>query len=407
MKGAGKQGFVFAPFFALLRARGLDVTLGEWLTFVEAMDKGLVDANFTQFYYLSRSILVKSEADYDKYDSVFLEYFKDIADASNQLPKELLEWLDNPALFPHEVEDRGRGDLFRNFSDEAIERMFRERLAEQKEEHNGGTHWVGTHGASPFGNAGESNKGIRVGGQSRKRLALDVAGERRYRDFRRDAELNTRSFQLALRRLRQHSNRVDAPRDVLDLDATIRATGDRGGLLSLVFDKPRKNTVKLMLLMDSGGSMDMYSRLCATLFQAVNKSNHFKDLKVYYFHNCFRRRFYRAPTLDERESVSTDWILKNIDSEYKVIVVGDALMSPRELTGGYPAGRELTPTGLIWLRMFRKKYPRMVWFTPEDNEYLAGGYWGQTYFMIKEEVDTCHLTVENLAEKVKTLMVSR
>ncbi|MCD8139043.1 MAG: VWA domain-containing protein [Planctomycetaceae bacterium] len=402
-----KEGFVFAPFFTLLRARGLEVTLSEWLTFVEAMDKGLVDANFTQFYYLSRSILVKSEADYDKYDSVFLEYFKDIADDSNQLPKELLEWLNNPAIFPFDAKDLGRGDLFKNFSEEAIEKMFRERLAEQKEEHNGGTYWIGTHGASPFGNAGETNNGIRVGGQSRKRLAMEVAGERKYRDFRRDAELNTRSFQLALRRLRQNSNRVDAPRTELDLDATIRATGDRGGILDLVFAKPRKNTVKLMLLMDSGGSMDPYSRLCATLFGAVSKSNHFKDLKVYYFHNCFRRRFYKSPTLDDRDAVPTEWILANIDAEYKVIVVGDALMSPRELTGGYYPGKEIANTGLTWLRAFRQKYKRMVWFTPENNEYLEGGYWGQTYFIIKKEVDTCPLTVENLAEKVKTLMVAR
>lgn len=397
---------MFIPFFYLLRSRGLKVSLTEWLTFVEAVDKGLADASFTQFYYLTRSILVKSEADYDRFDSAFLEFFKDMPPATDELPKELMEWLNNPNL-PGALPDLGRGRMFMDWSNEAIEKMFQERLREQKEEHNGGTYWIGTGGASPFGNSGESLKGIRVGGESRRRLAMEVAGERKYRDFRDDAGLTTRSFQMAFRRLRQFSNRVDAPRDELNIDDTIRATCDNAGFLKLVFDKPRKNTVKLMLLIDSGGSMDPYSNMCAALFQAVSKSNHFKDLKVFYFHNCFKKRFYKTPSLDYLDSVPTEWILNNIDGEYKVIVVGDALMDPGELVGTYHFGNEVVPKGLRWLQIFREHYPRMVWFTPEDNEYVVGGYWGASYGMIKKEIDIQPLTVENLTTSIKKLMVAR
>lgn len=266
---------MFGSFFYLLRARGLKVSLSEWLTLVEAMDKGLIDTNFTQFYYLTRAILVKSEADFDRFDSVFMEYFKDVVVESEELPPELLEWLNNPAIRKRgtDLPDTGRANMWKSFNEERIQKMFQERLAEQKEEHNGGAYWIGTEGASPFGNSGETLKGIRVGGVSRHRRAMSVAGERRYRDFRDDAGLDVRSFQTAFRRLRQFSNRVDVPRTELNIDATIGATCANAGHLKLVFDKPRKNTVKLMLLMDSGGSMDLYSGMCAALFQAVSRSN--------------------------------------------------------------------------------------------------------------------------------------
>lgn len=153
--------------------------------------------------------------------------------------------------------------------------------------------------------------------------------------------------------------------------------------------------------------MDPYSSLCGDLFQAVSRSNHFKDLKVFYFHNCFRRRFYRTPLLDERDSVGAQWLLNNIDSEYKVIVVGDALMSPRELTGGYRPGKELTPTGLIWLRRFRDRYRHLVWFTPSDNEPIVNSVWGASYGIIKKEVDIYPLTMETLSQAFKKLMAAR
>ena len=407
---------MFGGFFYLLRARGLDVSLGEWLTLVQAMDKGLAGTSFTRFYYLARSVLVKSEAEYDRFDGAFLEYFKDVAHASDNLPPELLNWLNNPDVPPH-GEDPGpeREDMYPHWDDETIRKKFLERLDEQKEEHNGGAYWIGTGGMSPFGNSGHSPRGIRVGGESRRRLAMEVAGERKYRDFRDDAGLNVRSFQMALRKLRQFSSRVDAARTELNIDATVRATGDNCGRLELVFDKPRRNTVKLMLLIDSGGSMDPYGRLCSSLFQAVDRANHYKDLKVYYFHNCFKKRFYTTPAVDYRDSVGTDWILRNVDGEYKVIVVGDGLMNPSELTGSYyyytrrgdEGGDGRAATGLDWLRTFRKHYRHMVWLTPEDNEPLAGSVWGASYGILKKEIDIKPLTMENLSATIRKLMVAR
>ena len=397
---------MFASFFYLLRARGLQVSLNEWMTFVEALDKGLFGANFTQFYYLARSILVKSEADYDRFDRAFLEFFKDVPFDSEALAEELLKLLDDPN---HEKKgDQGRGRNVLSLSDEKIRKMFKERLEEQNnEEHNGGSYWIGTDGASAFGNDGEALKGIRVGGKSKRRLAMSVAGERRFRDFRDDTVLDTRDFQLAFRSLRQFSSRIDAPRTELNVDGTIKETCDNSGHLKLVFDKPRKNTVKLMLLIDSGGSMDLYSDLCTSLFQAVSKSNHFKDLKVFYFHNCFTNKLYKTPQILYRESVETDWILQNLDSDYKVIVVGDALMSTWELVDNRYYRQESQPSGLERLRMFKERYPHLVWLNPTDDEPRPGGFWGKSYLLIKNEIDMYKLTVENLGMVMKKLMVAR
>lgn len=397
---------MFVSFFYLLRARGLKVSLSEWMTLVEAMDKGLFGANFTQFYYMARSILVKSEADYDKFDKVFLEFFKDMEFDSEEIAEELMRHLNDPN---HDKKgDQGRGRLSLRFSDEKIRKMFEDRLKEQgADEHNGGTYWVGTDGASPFGNDGEALKGIRVGGVSKRRSAMEVAGDRKFRDFRDDTVLDTRSFQVAFRSLRQFSTRIEAPRTELNLDETIKETSNNSGHLKLVFEKPRKNTVKLLLLMDSGGSMDIYSNLCTSLFQAVNKSNHFKDLKTYYFHNCFSDKLYTTPRIIYRESIDTKWVLDNIDSEYKVIVVGDALMSTWELLDNRYYRDGTRPSGLEWLRIFKERYPHLVWLNPTDEEPRPGGFWGQSLLVIRKEVDMYKLTVENLGKVMKKLMVVR
>ena len=254
---------MFTSFFYLLRARGLKVSLNEWMSLIEALDKGLHNSSFTGFYYLCRAILVKSEADFDKFDGAFLEYFKDMERATDELPKELLDWLNKPR---EELDGSfSEEDLLRNMglSEEEIQRMFRERLQEQHEQHNGGSKWIGTRGASPFGNNGQIDKGIRVGGVSQKRSAFQVAGDRKFRDFREDNVLDTRQFQMAFRRLRQFSARADEARSEFDIDGTIRETCDNAGSLKVVYDKPRRNTVKVLLLMDSGGSMDYYSKMCS------------------------------------------------------------------------------------------------------------------------------------------------
>lgn len=398
---------MFTAFFYLLRAKGLNVSLNEWMTLVEALNMGLHQSSLTGFYYLCRSILVKSEVDFDKFDGAFLEFFKDI-EFTDELPQELLDWLENPQEKPGDEFDMERAMQNDALAQSEIQRMFLERLDEQKEEHNGGSYWVGTGGVSVFGNSGFSPRGIRVGGTGGQRRAFQVASERKFRDFRADNTLDTRQFQVALRRLRQFSTHEDAAKTEFDVDGTIRETCDNAGNLHIVYDRPRKNTVKVMLLMDSGGSMDYYSRLCSALFQAVSKSNHFKDLQVFYFHNCIYSHIYTDPRLRPKSVIPTDWILKNISSEYKVIIVGDAQMEPSELLDGsyYNYGVRDDIPGIEWLTRFREKYPHLIWLNPSERPYW-GGWWAKTYDIIRKDFDMYDLSMEGLQDGLKKLMVNR
>ena len=398
---------MFTAFFYLLRARGLKVSMNEWMTLLEALQKGLHQSSFTGFYYLCRSILVKSETDFDKFDGAFLEFFKDM-EFTDELPQELLDWLENPKDTPGDEFDMERAMQNERLSQQEIQRMFLERLEEQKEEHNSGSYWVGTGGVSVFGNSGFSPRGIRVGGEGGKRRAFQVASERKFRDFRQDNTLDTRQFQMAFRRLRQFSAQMDEAKTEFDIDGTIQKTCDNAGTLKIVYDRPRKNTVKVMLLMDSGGSMDYYSRLCSALFQAVNKSSHFKDLQVFYFHNCIYSKIYTDPYLRPSSTISTEWILNNISSEYKVIIVGDAQMEPSELLDGsyYHYGVRDEISGIEWLTRFREKYPHLVWLNPSERPYW-GGWWAKTYDIINKDFDMYDLTLEGINNALKKLMVNR
>ena len=257
---------------------------------------------------------------------------------------------------------------------------------------------------SIFGNSGMSPVGIRVGGESRYRRAFRVAGERRYRDFRQDNVLDTRQLQVALRRLRQYSGLVDLPATEFDVDNTIKDTAENAGILKVRYKKPRQNTVKVLLLMDSGGSMEYYGSLCSTLFHAVSKSGHFKDLKIYYFHNCPYTRLYKDPTLDPNRAVPVSWVLSNIAPEYKVIFVGDAQMHPYELFEPFPVVKEGEPeSGLDCLRRFKDRYRHIVWLNPGDRP-TWGEEWTETYDAIDRLFPMFPLTVGGLEEGMKKLL---
>ncbi len=395
---------MFEEFLYLLRRRGLKVSLTEWMSLMEGLHKNLHGASFTGFYALCRALLVKSESDFDRFDRAFLEYFKDVP-FEQEISQELLDWLDKPETLANY--DPIQAAINAGLSEEEIEEMLRERLQEQTEEHNGGRYWVGTHGMSVFGNSGLSPTGIRVGGKSMYKRAFRVAGERRFRDFRGDNTLDTRQFQVALRHLRQYSGLVDLPPTEFDVDGTIRDTADSGGMLKVRYKRPRQNTVKVALLIDSGGSMEYYSRLCSALFQAVSKSRHFQDLKVYYFHNCPYSRLYTEPELHLRTHVETQWVLSNLSPEYKIIFVGDAQMAPYELTGGRrysgPGDDPLYRSGLGWLELFRSRFSRIVWLNPSPRPDW-GPYWTQTYDMIAELFPMFPLTVDGLEESMKKLL---
>ncbi len=396
---------MFLTFFYLLRARGLSVSMNEWMTLMEALNQGLAGSSLTSFYHLCRSILIKTEADYDKFDQVFAEYFQGIQ-TPEDLPEEFWKWLSDGEL-ERDLQDKPMPEKALSSLQELLQ-MFQERIQEQKEKHHGGNYWIGTGGTSPMGRGGYHPSGIRVGGESRHRSAVQIAGERNFRDFREDNELDIRQFQMAFRKLRQYSSRVDAAKTELDVEETIDATCENGGLLTLAYEKPRKNTVKVLLLIDSDGSMARYSRICSQLFQAMRKSNHFKDLQVYYFHNCIYDRLYTTPYCMLSESVETEWVMHKLDSEYKVIFVGDASMAPYELLsqgGNIYYSRYNEEPGIEWLKKLDHYYKKKIWLNPIREELWSRSYGHYTIREIGKIFPMYGLTLQGLEDGIKRLLV--
>ena len=398
---------MFVAFFYLLRQRGLDVSPNEWMTLLEGMEKGLHKSSLTGFYHLCRAIVVKSEVEFDRFDQVFLEFFKDIP-FNGELPEEMLEWLEHPSEdLKRTIEEL----MTAGFPDETMEellKLLQERLEEQDAEHNGGSKWVGTQGRTPWGNSGWHPNGIRIGGQGRYRTAMAVAGERKFRDFRKDNTLDTRQFQMAFRLLRQLSVQTESVDKELDVDSTIHDTCENAGSLQVRYKNPRKNTVKVLLLMDSGGSMEYYAGLCSMLFQAATKSNHFKELHTYYFHNCIFSSLFQGPQLWRSGEVPTEWVLQNFDSSYKVIIVGDAAMNPYELREKqFQWGKgTYAPSGLEWLERLKKQYPYLIWLNPEPMP-AKPDYWSQTHYQLGQIFQMYDLSAEGLEKGMKRLMVRR
>ena len=396
---------MFLEFFNVLRLHGLKISLDEWLVLIDALNRGMAENSLMEFYYLCRNVLIKSETEYDKFDQAFAEYFKGI-ESVDEIPQELRDWLSHDEL-ERMLEDMP--DWAKEYDLETLRKMFRERLQEQTEKHDGGNYWVGTGGTSPFGHGGYNPAGIRVGGEGRHQSAIQIAGERNFRDFRQDNELDTRQFQMAFRKLRQFSSRVDAAKTELDIDATIDATCDNAGLLKLVYEKPRKNTVKLLLLMDSDGSMRSYSRLCSQLFQAVNQSTHLKDLKIYYFHNCIYDYLYTDPYIIDGRWIETDWVFRNLGSDYKVIIVGDAAMSSYELTarGGninwYAWNNE---PGIDWLKKFNRFYHKVIWLNPIKESRWTHAWGARTIQMVREIFPMYELTLNGLDKGIHKLLTN-
>lgn len=400
---------MFTGFFYALRRYGLDVSLNEWLTLMEALKLGLHGSQLTDFYELARCILAKSEADFDRFDLAFAEYFHDV-ESVQELPAEFLDWLaeaiQQREFDKDEVDARFGGGL----DLEELKKMLAERLAEQTERHDGGGKWVGTGGTSPFGHGGYNPAGIRIGGPGRQRSAVQVAAERDYRDFRQDSALELRQFQMAFRKLRNLTVKGDGPKDELQLDETIQSTCDNGGFLKLEFDRPRKSDVRLLVLFDSGGSMWSYSRLCSRLFHAVHESSHFKELKTFYFHNCVYDDLFTTPNCWYQESADTKNVLQGLNASWKILFVGDGAMAPSELLnrGGsldyYRANKE---PGLTWLRRFAQKSVHTAWLNPvpqEQWEYIWGS---QTIRLIRREIPMFPLTIDGLDAALHHLMAPR
>jgi len=400
---------MFIDFFYLLKKRGVPVSITEWMTLMEALNKGMAASSLTGFYYLARAILVKSETHFDKYDLAFQEYFEGIETAAH-ISEQVYKWLEK-VLPPLDVDIDQATQLkyqLENLDLAQLRQMFEQRLKEQDSEHHGGSYWIGTGGTSPFGHSGYHPGGIRVGGGSLRRSAVKVAGERKYREFRGDETLGVRQFEVALRKLRQFTTRIEGPKDELDLEATISATCNNAGRLELVWTRARKNTIKIILLMDSGGSMASYYQICNQLFTAVNKSTHFKALDIYYFHNCVYDRIFLDPVCLPRNSIKTEDLLRNHNADYKLIIVGDASMAPSELTevdGIIDWGLTNSEPGIVWLERLARHFPHNVWLNPipQDEWGITHGFY--TLNLIRRVFPMCELTVDGLEQAVKRLMV--
>jgi len=400
---------MFSKFFYTLKEKGLEVSLGEWLDLQDALDQGLCESSLTQFYYVARMILVKSETEFDKFDMAFEECFKGVK-TETEVGKNMLRWLDKSEMMElaHEEARKHLNQVEDIQVDkEDVEEKFKQRLKDQNEEHNGGSFWIGTMGKTSFGNMGGNVGGVRVGGQTGYQSAFAVVGARKYRDFRDDKVIDNRQFQMALRRLRQFSTKLDIPKSELDIDETVNKTCNNGGYLQIEMMKPRKNAVKLLLLMDSGGTMIPYTRLMNDLFQSVNKSNHFKDVKVYYFHNCIYSKLYKTPECENGDWIDTEWMFRNVGSDYKVIIVGDAAMAPEELysnTGNY-RGPNGGLSGYEWLQLMKRHYKRIVWMNPKMAPGRAP--WREAETAVKEIFPMYKLTVKGLNEAMVKLMANK
>jgi uncharacterized protein with von Willebrand factor type A (vWA) domain len=389
---------MFTDFFYHLREHGLNVSLTEWLTLIRALAEGHA-ANLDTFYHLARALLVKRESEFDLYDRAFVTFFSGVEDA--ELREEILRWLADPVL-PRALTDEERAAL-EALDLETLRQRLLERLREQTERHDGGDRWIGTGGTSPFGLGGRHPGGVRMGGAGAGgRSAIRLAGERRFRNLRSDRILDTRQMGLALRRLRRLAR--DRGPEELDLEATIDRCARNGGEIDLVFAPPRRNRVKLLLLIDVGGSMDPHTELCERLFSAAHALSHFRKFEYRFFHNCVYRRLYTD--ISRWQGEPTNEVLERLDQTWCLILVGDAWMSPHELCAGGDAGlyfSETTPTGLTWLERFRQRCPRSVWLNPEPRRIWSA----PTIRLIRQVFPMYELTLDGLGEAVDVLRGAR
>lgn len=393
---------MFLPFLYELRARGVPVGTTEAVQLARALEAGLHQQSLDGFYHIARALFVHREGHLDDFDQAFLKVFRGVEVASKQLKDDLLEWLRNAAPIEGELSEEERA-LLENLDPDELERLFNERLAEQKERHDGGNKWIGTAGTSPFGHSGKAKRaGIRVGGPGGGRSAIRTADARLYAGYRQDLTLDVRQMQLALRKLRTYARTGG---DVeLDLDETIAATAKNAGELEVVVRPPRRPNTRVILLMDVGGSMDPFALLCSRLFSAAKKSTHFKELRTYYFHNCVYGRVYETERFTDPVRVND--LLHECGPHYKLICVGDALMAPYELLsagGAISHDGEERAEGITWLMRLRNHFRKSVWLNPEPPRYWEGN----TIEHVRSVFDMFPLTLEGLGEAMSHLLRGR
>ena len=356
---------MFQRFFTELRAARVPVSLKEYLTLVEALDKDAIPPDVQDFYYLSRAVLVKDERHLDKFDRVFGTVFKGIESTGEAVNAEIpAEWL--RALTEKFLTDEEKAQIEALGGWNKLMETLKERLEEQQKRHEGGNKWIGTGGTSPFGNGGYNPEGVRIGGEGKGQgRAVKVWDKREYKNLDDSVELGVRNIKVALRRLRKFARTGAA--DELDLDGTIKKSA-REGYLDLVLRPERRNAVKVLLLLDIGGSMDSHIKLCEELFSAARTE--FKSLEFFYFHNCLYESVWKDNRRRHDEKTLTWDMLHKYPSDYRVVFVGDATMSPYEIT--YPGGSVEhwnEEPGALWLQSVAQFYERVVWLNPTPRAH--------------------------------------
>jgi uncharacterized protein with von Willebrand factor type A (vWA) domain len=358
---------VFFSFFVELRAAKVPVSLREYLTLLEAMQKRVSVFDIEDFYFLARTALVKDERHLDRFDRVFGHCFKGIETPSDPRTAIPDSWLRKIA--ERFLTDEEKQQIEALGWEELIETL-RRRLAEQRGRHQGGGKWIGTAGTSPFGAFGYNPEGMRIAQQDGKnRSAVKVWDRREFRNLDDTVELGTRNIKLALRRLRQFAREGSA--EELDLDGTVRSTAHNAGWLDLRLVPERHNAVKLLLFLDVGGSMEDHVRICEALFSAARSE--FKHLIHFYFHNCIYDTVWRDSRRRHVEQVPVVELIRTYDRSWRVVLVGDASMSPYEIEKeGGSVERWNQEPGEVWLRRLLDAFPRAIWLNPVPEQYWSG-----------------------------------
>jgi uncharacterized protein with von Willebrand factor type A (vWA) domain len=387
---------VLIDFFFTLKDAKIPVTIKEFLTLLEAMERNVIGPSMDDFYYVARLTLVKDEAHFDKFDRAFAQYFKGINAAFETNGAIPLDWLIK--RMERELSNEQKAQLEKFGYDKLMDRL-NELLKEQKERHEGGSKWIGTGGTSPFGNGGTNPEGIRIGGAGGNRTAVKVWEQRAYRDYDAERELGTRNIKVALRRLRKFAR--EGLEEELALDATIRATASNAGYLDIKMQPERKNKVKVLMLLDVGGTMDDHIERVEELFSA--SKTEFKNMEFFYFHNCVYDYLWKNNRRRNAERFPTWDILRKYPADTKLIFVGDATMSPYEvLAPGGSVEYNNEEAGAEWLARFCNAFPKFAWLNPEPENVWQ---YRQSISVIKQVMNNrmFPLTIEGLERAMRIL----
>ncbi len=351
-------------FFQVLKRAGVPVSIKELLDLVLALQNHLAFADIDEFYYLSRTVLVKDEKYFDRFDRAFGYYFRDLETLEDIIEAMIPEdWLRKEFTKQLTQEEKDKIESLGGL--EKLIEEFKKRLEEQKKRHQGGNKWIGTGGTSPFGHSGYNPEGIRIGGESRNKSAVKVWEKRNFRNLDDDVEIGTRNIKVALRRLRKFAR--TGAEDELDMDGTIRSTAKNAGLLDIKMVPERHNAVKVLLFFDVGGSMDPHVKVCEEMFSAARTE--FKHMEYFYFHNFIYESVWKNNARRHAERHSLLDIMHKYSSDYKVVIIGDASMSPYEII--HPGGSVEhwnEESGETWMRRLKDTYEKVIWINPVSPE---------------------------------------